>query len=791
MEVGTLVGAYRVLQKVGEGGMGGVWLVEHTVLGRRAAIKMLHPVYSARPEIVTRFFNEARAATAISDPGIVQIFDFGHHVDGAAYIVMEFLDGEPLDRRLARVGRLPVADALRLMRQVANSVGTAHARGIVHRDLKPENIFLVRDSEAAGGERAKIVDFGIAKLLGEQNIKTQTSTVIGTPTYMSPEQCRGVGQIDQRSDVYALGCVLFTLVVGRPPFDSEGAGEILAMHLREPAPAPSQRVPGIPPDVDGLVLRCMEKDPARRFSSGTELGTAITAVLTNVSSPGIALPLDARGPTAPTLALPATTLSSAASVSLAPARSSHRVWWLAVAGVVGLVVVVALLTTRGGGDASLSARPRESDPPPQLAAAMKGALTSFVAWSRTHAGAPCPAIETLGASVQDPWGHPMQLTCTDQPANQIVGVISAGPDGALGTSDDIASWQLGREISEIVAGRRWETTAPAVVAAAAPEPPPKQEAVANRADVKATEPTPSAVTLARVTAVDGKPADLRGTKSAETPAETRPAAPRPIETKPAEPKPVGTNSLGTQPAETKAVETKQLGTKPAEPKPVGTNSLGTKPVETRPVETNSLGTKSADARPVETKPAETKPVETKPADAASLKQETKPPQSETAAKPAPASPKPRDQRASVFWRNAQKAAEAGDCSTALSVAKRVEEIDAAYYRAVNTGEGAIARCAARDAQRTQDAGAAEAKRAKEAAAEAQQKPQQKPQPQPPSSEEQARRIEAYVTQCRTVAARNDCGAARAIAARIAEQYPAVYRDRIVTDPTIARCLTAN
>jgi hypothetical protein len=772
MEVGTLVGAYRVLQKIGEGGMGGVWLVEHTVLGRRAAIKMLHPVYSARPEIVARFFNEARAATAISDPGIVQIFDFGHHVDGTAYIVMEFLDGEPLDRRLARAGRLPVADALRLMRQVANSVGTAHARGIVHRDLKPENIFLVRDSEAAGGERAKILDFGIAKLLGEQNIKTQTSTVIGTPTYMSPEQCRGVGQIDQRSDVYALGCVLFTLVVGRPPFDSEGAGEILAMHLREPAPAPSHRAPGIPPDVDGLVLRCMEKDPARRFSSGTELGTAINAVLTNVSSHGIALPLDARGPTAPTLALSGTTLSSAASMSVAPARSSHRGWWLAVAGVVGLVVVVAILTTRGGGDASRSAQPRESDPPPQLAAAMKAALTSFVAWSRTHTGAPCPAIEMLGASVQDPWGHPMQLTCTDQPANQIVGVISAGPDGALGTSDDIASWQLGREISEIAAGRRWETVA-STVAAAAPGPPPKPELVANSVDVKATEPTPSAVTLARGTAVDSKTADLRGTK----PADTRPAAPRPADTRPVETKPVE-----TRPVETRPVETKSAETKPAETRPVGTNSLGTKAAETRPVDTKPLGAK----------PAETKPAETKPADAASVTSEARPPQAEVAAKPALAPPKPRDQRASVFWRNAQKAAEAGDCGTALSVAKRVQEIDAAYYRAVNTGDGAVASCAARETQRAQDAYATEVQRAKEAAAkEAAAKGAAAEAQQPQSSAEQARRVEAYITQCRAVAARNDCSAARTIAARIAAQYPAVYRDRILTDPAIAKCLTAN
>src|SRR5262245_60513285 len=136
MFVGTQVGAYRVLQEIGKGGMGTVWLAEHVVLGRRAAIKLLHPMHSTREDLVARFFNEARAATAIADPGIVQIFDFGHHSDGTAYIAMEMLDGEPLDHRLRRMVRIPVGDALRIMRQVASSVGVAHARSIIHRDLK-------------------------------------------------------------------------------------------------------------------------------------------------------------------------------------------------------------------------------------------------------------------------------------------------------------------------------------------------------------------------------------------------------------------------------------------------------------------------------------------------------------------------------------------------------------------------------------------------------------------------------------------------------------------------------
>src|SRR5688572_27928276 len=134
MEVGAQVGAYKIIRKIGEGGMGVVWLAEHTLIGRRAAIKLLHTSFTANQEVVRRFFNEARAATKIPDLGIVQIYDFGHHTDGTAYIAMEFLDGEALEHRLRRLGKLPIGDALRVMRQVANTLGVAHSHGIVHRD---------------------------------------------------------------------------------------------------------------------------------------------------------------------------------------------------------------------------------------------------------------------------------------------------------------------------------------------------------------------------------------------------------------------------------------------------------------------------------------------------------------------------------------------------------------------------------------------------------------------------------------------------------------------------------
>jgi serine/threonine protein kinase len=285
--IGTVIGNYQIIAKLGEGGMGTVYLGQHTLLGRRAAIKVLLTDLSARADIVNRFFNEARAVTSISDPGIVQVFDFGYHVDGSAFIVMEYLEGEPLDRRLARLGKLPAAEALRLCRQIASSLAAAHAQNIIHRDLKPENIYLVHDGEVASGERSKILDFGIAKLSDDNpgKIKTNTGALMGTPIYMSPEQCRGLAELDHRSDIYSLGCVLFHLLTGRPPFEGEGMGDIIAAHIKELAPAPSSRAPEVSPAVDQLVLRCLAKAPAERFQTMLELATAIGQILPYITSP--------------------------------------------------------------------------------------------------------------------------------------------------------------------------------------------------------------------------------------------------------------------------------------------------------------------------------------------------------------------------------------------------------------------------------------------------------------------------------------------------------------------------
>jgi eukaryotic-like serine/threonine-protein kinase len=277
--IGQQIGSYRIVGKIGEGGMGAVYLAEHGLIGRRAAVKVLLPWLNQRAEAVDRFFAEARAMASVGDAGVVQVYDFGRAADGSAYIVMELLEGEALDARLHRVGRLAVIDALRIARQVATTLAAAHGRGIVHRDLKPENVFLVRDAEAENGERPKILDFGIAKLAeGGGLAKTRTGSVIGTPLYMSPEQCRGAGSVDHRSDIYSLGCLLFQLLTGRAPFDGEGPGDLLVKHLTEEPAAPSAVAQGIPLLVDELVLRCLAKDPAARHGSAGELAAAIAAV---------------------------------------------------------------------------------------------------------------------------------------------------------------------------------------------------------------------------------------------------------------------------------------------------------------------------------------------------------------------------------------------------------------------------------------------------------------------------------------------------------------------------------
>ncbi len=276
--IGTHIGQYRLIRKIGSGGMGTVYLGEHILLGRRAAIKVLQPVLSTQPEIVERFFREAKATSSINDVGVVQIFDFGYHVDGTAYIVMELLRGEALSERIARLGRLPAAEALRIVRQLAGSLAAAHANHIVHRDLKPENVFLVADPEQPSGERVKLLDFGICKWDGDTT-STQTGHMLGTPVYMSPEQCQGAREVDGRADIYSLGCLLFHALTGRVPFDLDGTGDLIVAHMQTPPPKVSEVAPELSDLVDEIVEHCLAKNPDERFQTMAAVQAAIDNVL--------------------------------------------------------------------------------------------------------------------------------------------------------------------------------------------------------------------------------------------------------------------------------------------------------------------------------------------------------------------------------------------------------------------------------------------------------------------------------------------------------------------------------
>jgi len=432
---GATVGSYRVLYKLGEGGMGAVYVAEHTLLGRKAAIKALLPELSAHKEIVQRFFNEAKAVTQITDPGIVQVFDFGYDAEGRAYIVMELLEGEAMDKRLHRIGQFAPTDTIRLMKQVCSSLGAAHAKGIIHRDLKPENLFITGDPAVTGGERCKILDFGIAKLSRDEGVaKTRTGMMMGTPVYMSPEQCRGAGNVDHRSDVYSIACVMMTMLTGHPPFEGTGSGELIVAHMRETPPLAASRVPGMPPIVDQILQRALAKDPAQRFQSMTEMVQALgqaeallygfTPPPGSISSPYAAVP-GSSPPYIPTpLPTPApitgphmapTTLSSAVGQTGggSPSRRGLFLGIAAVALVAGITVTVLVATRSGGGGSGsgepAATPPQASDagvanvpPPPKPDAAVAAPpVDAAVVATPVDAAAPPPVVDAAVAQRPD------------------------------------------------------------------------------------------------------------------------------------------------------------------------------------------------------------------------------------------------------------------------------------------------------------------------------------------------------------------------------------------------------
>jgi serine/threonine protein kinase len=280
--IGQSLNNYEIKAEIGHGGMGTVYLAEHSFMGRKAAVKILKDSYLADESIVARFMNEARAANAIHHPNIIDIIDVGRLPDGRPYLMMEFLEGETLATRLSQ-GPLALTDTLQIIRQAAFALKATHDVGIVHRDLKPENIFLCPERDGASDVRVKVLDFGIAKLCGEfggDTVQT-TGAILGTPLYMSPEQCRsGAGSpIDHRTDIYALGAIGYEMLTGRAPFTSDVAIDIMLMHVTQKPANPRALNPAIPDKLAAVVLRALEKNPDARYASMTELQNALDEAL--------------------------------------------------------------------------------------------------------------------------------------------------------------------------------------------------------------------------------------------------------------------------------------------------------------------------------------------------------------------------------------------------------------------------------------------------------------------------------------------------------------------------------
>ena len=298
IDIGHTIGNYKITAKLGEGGMGVVYLAEHPVIGKKVAMKAIHPELSKNSDVVSRFVTEAKAVNQIGHEHIVDIADFGNTAEGEFYFVMEYLQGESLSDRLRREHRLDAHSALSITAQIADALNASHEQGIIHRDLKPENIFLC-NNRGPGRDFVKVLDFGLAKLtLSDQKVshKTRTGSVMGTPYYMSPEQCEGKIEIDHRADIYSLGVLLFEMLTGKVPFGGDGYGEIIVKHVTMPPPSVRSINEDLPEEIDLILFRALAKDRGQRFQTMSEFEEALLDPARYATqAPVIGIPEDLSG----------------------------------------------------------------------------------------------------------------------------------------------------------------------------------------------------------------------------------------------------------------------------------------------------------------------------------------------------------------------------------------------------------------------------------------------------------------------------------------------------------------
>ena len=536
--IGTRIGNYEIKTKLGEGGMGAVYMGEHPLIGKQVAVKVLLDDLVANEALVTRFFHEAKAANDIRHQNIVDIVDFGkiEKPGGASghivYLIMELLEGQSLAARLDSK-RLSLDEVRHILQQCCSGLAASHAKGIIHRDLKPDNLFLVR--RGSDENFVKILDFGIAKLTSTSSTsnKTRTGTLIGTPAYMSPEQCAGRSTIDARSDIYALGIVMYEMLTGHVPFKGEGFGDIVVAHLTETAKKPSELRADIPPAFDAIVMKAINKEVEGRFQSMEEFRVALSDPEAFARSPSavaeVAAVMAAATATLPVPAEPAAP-SITSAVTKMPSQSE---------GVATIIAVKKKNTTLSGAASESEVRePARSGGGRRVA--VIGGVGAVVAAAAVLAivklggsGATAPAPKPAPPAVVTP---PVAAVATPKPVEQVEVAVKSDPAGAqvvrtdgvvVGSTPVTLKLDKGSPALEVQLNLDGYRTEKRTISSDV-----NREIDVNllKAPVKRVS-KPSAAATATKPALT-KPAEA---KPAEAPPATKPAETKPAETKPKEP----------------------------------------------------------------------------------------------------------------------------------------------------------------------------------------------------------------------------------------------------------------